>query len=332
MRKFINRIISIILVLVVLTGCLSSCENTNLQSDKINIVTTIFPIYDWTRQIVGENNPKVNTILLERNGVDIHNFQPTADDIITISTCDLLIYVGGESDSWVEDILSDNPNLRTLNLMNYLKNNLTKEEVVEGMDVSSEESDDHGDEHGEEHDEAYDEHVWLSLRLAASVCAQIGLIMNELDPEGKETYVENTDAYIKSLMTLDSQYMQGLMISDFNTILVADRFAFAYLAKDYMLEYYAAFLGCSAETEASFDTIVFLSNKIDELSLKYVLTLENSDGSIASAVIENCNSSDVSILTLNSIQSVSDEDIANGITYISLMESNLQVLKTALGQ
>ncbi len=293
---------------------------------SISVVTTIFPEYDWVKQVVGDVSNVEITMLLD-NGVDLHSYQPTAEDIMKIAQCDLFIYVGGESDEWVEDALAEatNENMKVINLLDVLGNSVKEEEVVEGMEAEEEE------EEGEEEEEPeYDEHVWLSLKNAQILVGAIADYLEEIDAANADVYKNNADTYIQKLATLDGEYEEAVQNASVNTILFGDRFPFRYMVDDYGLDYYAAFVGCSAETEASFETVKFLSDKVNELSLKTVFTIENSDQKIAQTIIENADASDISIATLDSMQSTTSEDVENGETYLSVMESNLEVLKQAL--
>ena len=293
-------------------------------ADRISVVTTIFPEYDWVKQIVGDNSNVELTLLLD-NGVDLHNYQPTAEDIKKIATCDLFIYVGGESDEWAEDAIKTavNPNQQVINLMDVLKDNIKEEEVVEGMEAEDEE------ETGEEEVE-YDEHVWLSLKNAATCVNAIADSLEAIDVANADMYKTNADSYISEINALDAKYADAVNAATGKTLLFGDRFPFRYMVDDYGLDYYAAFVGCSAETEASFETIKFLSEKVDELGLKTVLTIENSDNKIADTIIANTNSKDANILAMDSMQSSTSADYENGVTYLSIMKNNLKVLTEAL--
>lgn len=299
---------------------------TDTTDRKLKIVTTIFPEYDWTRAVLGEREADVDLTMLLDNGTDLHSFQPAVKDIMKVSSCDLLIYVGGESDQWIEDALesAQNKEMKTINLMEVLGDSVKEEETVEGMQESG-----HGHEH-EEDEKEYDEHVWTSLRNASAICDVIAETLEEMDPENKDVYESNAEDYQQKLLTLDAEYQDTVDHAKQNTILFADRFPFRYLVDDYGLSYYAAFSGCSAESEASFKTITFLAGKIDELGLNSVFTIEKSDDRIAQTVIENTKTKDQDILVLNSMQSITSEEIADGETYLSVMEDNLNVLKKAL--
>ena len=257
------------------------------------------------------------------SGIDLHNYQPSTKDILTISDCDLFIYVGGESDKWVSDTLGEarNSDMKVISLMNVLGESIKEEEIKEGMQA---EEDEHSDE------PEYDEHVWLSVKNAELFCGSICETLSDIDPENVDKYRTNLESYKAELSNLDREYQDMIDSKTEKTVLFGDRFPFRYLFDDYGIDYYAAFVGCSAETEASFNTIVTLADKVDELGLDTVFVIENSDTSIAEAIIRNSKSKDQQILTLNSIQSVSSEMIKDGATYISLMEKNCETLGSVL--
>ncbi len=340
MKKFLSLFIAAIMMV----GCLSACSSGNNQAapgnDKIQIVTTIFPEYDWVMNVLGENPSGADVAMLLDSGVDLHSYQPTADDILKISTCDLFIYVGGESDEWVDDALKEatNQDMVVINLLDVLGDSVKEEEVVEGMQAGEH---DHNHEEGEDHDEdehahdqeeevEYDEHVWLSLRNASAFVEVISKSIQTIDPDNADTYKSNSSAYIEKLNALDAEYQAAVDGASCRTLLFGDRFPFRYLVDDYGLDYYAAFVGCSAETEASFETITFLSQKVDELSLQAVMTIEGTDHRIAETIVRNTKSKDQQILTMDSMQSTTAKDVQSGITYLSIMENNLSVLRDAL--
>lgn len=328
MKKFLSVALAAMMVIPSLTGC--SDETTVSSDDTLNIVTTIFPAYDWTNQILGEQAENANVSMLLDSGVDLHSYQASADDIITISNCDMFIYVGGESDAWVEDVLAQttNENLITVNLMDVLGDSVKEEEIIEGMEHEHKEGEDLEEEHEEE--ASNDEHVWLSLKNAKTICDYLAQELAELDAENASAYLANAESYIAELDALDTQYQSVVGEAAFDTLLFADRFPFRYLVDDYALDYFAAFPGCSSETEASFETIIFLADKIDELGLTSVMTIEASGSDIADTVIKNTETADQTVLSLNSMQSVTADNIEDGATYISIMEDNLNVLKEAL--
>ncbi len=369
-KKFISRnskVMSIFAAGVVMAGAFAGCgaaetssavestaaaeetttENTTTteSGDSISVVTTIFPEYDWVKEITAGNDNVDITMLLD-NGVDLHSYQPTAEDIMKIATCDVFIYVGGESDEWVEDALAEatNENMQVVNLLDTLGESVKEEEVVEGMEGHDHEHEEEGEEH--EHDEAeeteeheheheegeveYDEHVWLSLKNSQVLVSAISDAIGAVDSANAELYSSNADSYNEKLADLDSKYQEAVDAANVDTVLFGDRFPFRYMVDDYNLNYYAAFVGCSAETEASFETITFLAGKVDELGLNTVLTIENSDEKIAKTIIENTEAKDAQILSMDSMQSTTSDDVASGASYYSIMESNLEVLTQAL--
>lgn len=395
------KYISVFTAAVLMAGCLAGCgsgaagaENSrngnaaadtsgNMSADtgngeddgKLQIVTTIFPVYDWVVNVLGENPADAEVTMLLDSGVDLHSYQPAAGDIMKISRCDLFIYVGGESDEWVDDALEEavNEDMVVINLLDVLGDDVRVEEVVEGMQADEHE---HGDEdehanddhetdedahndvdektdedahndaddknNGETHDdvkddagtddqdEEYDEHVWLSLRNASVFADSIAGALGAADPDNAVTYAENAELYKEKLSALDAEYSAAVEKGTVKTLLFGDRFPFRYLVDDYGLSYYAAFSGCSAETEASFETISFLSKKVDELSLHTVMTIEGTDHRIAETIIQNTKSKDQQIVTMDSMQSTTSKDVSNGATYLSVMEKNLEALKEAV--
>ena len=331
-----KKVFALVLSLMLFVSCAATGTGF-AESKKISVVSSIFPIYDWVREIVGSDAEHVEITLLLDNGVDLHSYQPTAQDILKISTADLFIYVGGESDEWVEDVLKSamNPGLKAISLVDAMGDEIKMEEIVEGMehehDHDEEEShEDHDEDHDHEHEEEADEHVWLSLRCARQLTAVVADTLSGIDPAFEDHYRANASVYMEKLADLDGQYTETVNNSKFRTILFGDRFPFRYLADDYGLNYYAAFSGCSAESEASFATILFLTQKVDELGLPAVLTIEHPRTRIAETVVQNTAAKDQKILVLDSMQGTTASDIQAGMTYLSVMESNLEVLKEAL--
>ena len=326
-----KKITALLLALFMLVGALAGCgkQNDTNKTDKLSIVTTIFPEYDWVREILGDKADNAEITMLLDNGVDLHSYQPTADDIVKISDCDLFIYVGGESDEWVEDALRNaaNGNMKVINLLEVLGDSVKTEEIVEGM---QEEEHEHEDAEEHEHEEEADEHVWLSLKNAKMLVRVISKALQELDPDNKDIYAANADAYVKKLSALDAEYQAAVDAASNKTILFGDRFPFRYLVDDYGLRYYAAFVGCSAETEAGFETISFLAKRVDEWKLPCVLTIEGAQHKIAETVVRNTTAKNQRVLTMDSMQSTTSKDVKNGTTYLSVMEKNLSVLKEAL--
>lgn len=309
----------LLILLSALTLLLAGCGQKQ-GSQKLQIVAAIFPEYDWVRQIVGDDDSVELTLLVD-DGVDPHSFQPAVSDMVTAANCDLLIYGGGESDQWLTKLEATNPNRETLVLLPLLGEQAHQEEVVEGMEAHEEDE--------PEGDAEMDEHVWLSLRNASFFCQAITDALCRLNPEKADTYRANLAAYQQQLNALDVEYQQAVSAASQHTIVVCDRFPFRYLVEDYGLSYYAAFPGCSAETGASFETVVFLSNKVKELNLSALLVTESSDGRMAKTVAQNAGNEQMPVLTLNSMQSVSAEQ-AKALRYLSVMTDNLTVLQQAL--
>ena len=506
MKKIITLVLALAMAVSLFTGCgkKNNAETGESDSNKLSVVTTIFPEYDWVREILGGKAESTDLTMLLDNGVDLHSYQPTADDIVKISDCDLFIYVGGESDEWVKNVLKNavNKKMKVINLLEMLGDSVKMEEIVEGMQedghdhghshdeqltendiedrtlsdfagawkslhpfllngdldrfcehraeededssttkdtywekykaswqcdaekisingdtitftyadgktVSAEytyagyqpkrndegkirsvryqfettsadapkyvQFNDHGHEPGKaehfhiyfgndgfdalmsdktnpffvkdalsvedildelmghDHGEEKDEHVWLSLKNAKTLVGAIADALQELDPDNKDTYAANASAYIEELSALDGAYQSAVDGAARKTVLFGDRFPFRYLVDDYGLSYYAAFAGCSAESEASFETVSFLAKKVDELKLPCVLTIEGKNHKLAETIVQSTAGKNQKVLTMDSMQSMTSKDAANGATYLSVMEQNLSVLKEALG-
>ena len=506
MKKIITLVLALAMAVSLFTGCgkKNNAETGESDSNKLSVVTTIFPEYDWVKEILGDKTGSTDLTMLLDNGVDLHSYQPTADDIVKISDCDLFVYGGGESDGWVESVLKNaaNKKMKVINLLEMLGDSVKTEEIVEGMQedghdhghshdeqltendiedrtlsdfagawkslhpyllngdldkfcehraeededssttkdtylekykaswqcdaekisiegnnitftyadgktVSAEytyagyqpkrndegeirsvryqfettsadapkyvQFNDHGHEPGEaehfhiyfgndgfdalmsaktnpffvkdalsvedildelmghDHGEEKDEHVWLSLKNAKTLVSAIADALQELDPDNKDTYAANASAYIEKLSALDGAYQSAVDGAARKTVLFGDRFPFRYLVDDYGLSYYAAFAGCSAESEASFETVSFLAKKVDELKLPCVLTIEGKNHKLAETIVQSTAGKKQKVLTMDSMQSMTSKDAANGATYLSVMEQNLSVLKEALG-
>ena len=347
--------------ITVLTGCGNGAEaeKQTESTEKATIICTVFPEYDWVCAILGDLKEEYDVQLLLNSGVDIHSYQPTAEDIARISKCDLFVYTGGVSENWIEDTLKGavNDQMQVVTLMDELGERVKTEEIVEGMEhhhedegVYAEDGHAHVDEEvyaedghvheGEEglaedehaHEEAtgYDEHVWLSLKNAEILVDSLAEALALMDEENAGVFEENAAAYIEKLEQLDGAYEKAVEEAELDTLLFGDRFPFRYLTEDYGLNYYAAFTGCSAETEASFETIAFLAEKLDELELPAVMVIESSDQKLAQTIIGSTQKKDQRILVMNSLQSVNRTDMENGASYLSIMEENLEVLKEAL--
>ncbi len=314
-----KRIFSILMIAALCLSLLAGCGTVGGGDEgKLHIICTIFPQYDWTREVLGDRIDDVKLTLLMDNGADLHNYQSTTDDMIQIAACDLFLYNGGTSDNWAADALKNptNPERQVVGFMEVL--HLLDEEQCEL------------DHDHEDHEHTVDEHFWLSLRLAMQGVDLIAEKLAAIDPDHAEVYRTNSAAYQEKLMNLDKGILEDLSTAKRNTLLFADRFPFGYMTKDYGIETFAAFSGCSAETEASFETIAMLSGKVEEKQLPAVMVIESGDQTIAKTVIANTKTKDQKILVLDSLQSVTKKRIEAGETYYSIMEKNRSVLYEAL--
>lgn len=310
----------ILLITIILLGAfiLNACNTEKIEKPekaKINVVTSIFSSYDWVREIAKDTS--VNIVNLTDNGVNLHNYDPTPEDISKVLKSDLFIYVGSHSDRWASKIVKDNPELNSIKLTGILKDNLLSEEIKEGMEDPD--ACPCGDDHHKGHK---DEHVWLSLKNAKIAAKEISAKLKEINPDDAKTYDKNLNDYINKLDELDKKYAEKISASKNKTLVFGDRFPFRYLFNDYGLDYYAAFFGCSAESEASFETVLFLVKKIDELGLDYVYSLSDSDHKIAQTITDNIKK-DVKILNLNSLETVRSTD---NTSYLEVMEQNLEAI------
>ncbi len=315
-----KKILLIVILIISLTSC-SGQSSVALENEKINIVTTTFATYDWVMEIIKGNEDAFEVVYLLDSGMDLHSYQPTAEDIVKVDSADLFIYVGGESEKWVNEILKDvtNKNLKELNLIEAIKEEALLVEVNEGMESESE---------GE--DTEYDEHLWLSVKNAKLLCMKIMNAICIIDNDNSKLYGSNLNAYLEKLDKLDSKFYTMIDDSTKDTLLFGDRFPFRYFVEDYGLNYYAPFVGCSAETEASFETVIFLSNKLDEYDLDYCLTVDDGNKKLATTIIENSNKPSCEILSLNSMQRLTSKDIETGVSYLDIMEENYLVFEKAL--
>ena len=308
MLKKVICVFLAVLMLLSLIGCSGEKKN-----DKYKIICSVFPIYDWVKSCTsGIENLEVSFIV--DSGTDTHSYNATTGDIAAISDADMLIYVGGESDEWIAKVLAN------------LKDKGPKD--IKLLDSVCALDHDHGDDH--EHT-AYDEHIWLSLKNASSLVQTIADAISAELPEASEIISKNSKEYISKITELDKRLEAKIASAPIKTLLFADRFPFGYLTEDYSLEYHAAFSGCSADSEASFETIAGLAKKLDELALPYVLVLESSDKRLAETVIASTVSKSASILVIDSMQSITEKDVSGGATYLSIMESNAKVIAKALG-
>lgn len=341
-------------VTLLLAACGTKSE-TDGAAKKVSVIAVTYPQYDWFKNVLGGRADAVDLKLLIKNGADLHSYQPSAQDIAAIASADMVVYVGGESDEWIEKALAATPKEGRIevNMMKVLGDRVKEEEVVEGMEHHHE----HGEEaegpehehhehakvtepaeatsehhhHDEEEEVENDEHIWLSLKNAEILVKALAESIAKLDTAHATEYHMNAALYIAKISALDAQYRATMENATLKTILFGDRFPFRYLVDDYGIKYYAAFVGCSAESEASFETITFLAGKMDSLALPAIFTIDGSDGKIARAILDaSKKSKNAEVLMLNSMQSVKDEQIKAGADYLSIMRGNLEVLKKAI--
>ena len=346
MKKYIGIGLSILVAIMMVLGCAkkestgsseaesgssvtessSVAESNSEETKKLSIVTTIFPAYDWVKQVVGDNKNVEISFLIDK-GVDLHSYQASAADIAKITDSDLFVYVGGESDDWAEDIIKENPNLKYINMVDSIGEAALAEELVEGMQ-DEEEHDNESEEHAnEEGEEEIDEHVWLSIKNAETIVSAIEAKLAEIDPDNKAEYEKNANDYLAKLDELDKEYKDTLSSIQNKTIIVGDRFPFRYLVNEYGIKYYAAFTGCDAGSEASFETVKFLANKMDELNMSDIFIIDGSKGDLAKTIVENTKDKNAKVLVLDSMQSTKSSDNAS---YLDIMKKNLEVLKEVL--
>ena len=330
-NKIAAAALSLLLSAVSLTGCASANIDKPGQSadDTPSILCAAFAEYDWTRQILGDNPANINLQLLNGSGMDMHSYQPSVADMVKIADADLMIYTGGDSEFWIEDALesSETPGRQALSFMEVFSSDHDMADRY-----TSDEHDEHGDhDHGEGgHVHSTDEHLWLSPVMAPEFINAITEAVIALDPANEQYYKDNASDYIDKIRALSTRFAEATGSADHTTLLFADRYPFKYLLEDYGLGHVAAFPGCSAETEASFDTILALSETVDQLDLNAVIILHKSKPDLAQTVINNSSKKDAQVLILNSMQSVTKSDIADGATWLSIMESNLEALSLAL--
>lgn len=314
---------SVIILTLIILGAfgLSRLRNSKLPTA---VVSTIFPGYDFARAVTGDST---KLKMLVPPGTEIHAFEPTPQDIIDITSSDLFIYVGGESDEWVERLLENNeiPANKTLRLMDIIEP--LEEEHVEGME--EEHDHDHHEDKHEDHENhiEYDEHIWTSPVNAAKIVEAIKDKLTEIYPSNAALYQSNTEAYINRLFSIDYQIRSLVNNSSKKELIFGDRFPFRYFTNEYGLDYFAAFPGCSEQTEASSSTIAFLIDKVKADDIKVVLKIELTDGKLANTIAE---ATGAKVYELNSAHNISLSDFDSGLTYADIMEENLKVLKEAL--
>ena len=312
-----KKIISIIIIAVMLLCGLCGCGNKSSENDgRLKVVATIFPAYDFTRQISGD---LIDLEMLLAPETESHSFEPTLQDIAAVQSCDLFIYIGGESEAWADKVLStiDTSEITVLRLMDY----------VEPLCA---EDDGHIHEHGHEHDGCegeFDDHIWTSPKNAALMVCAIQDALCAIDAENADSYIETTGLYLNELSSLDKQLTELTAQAARHTIIFAERFPFRYLAADYGLDYHAAFSGCGGDTEPSLATIASLVDIIESEKIPVVFFIEFSDETVADTI---CQSTGAKKLLLHSCHNLTREELNGGANYVDLMQQNIENLREAL--
>ncbi|KAB1439873.1 metal ABC transporter substrate-binding protein [Candidatus Galacturonibacter soehngenii] len=322
MKNKIKVIMLTVLLVTVLVSCTkNSPANTTVEgeNEKLTVVTTLFPYYDFVRQIAGD---KVNNMMLLSPGMDAHSFEPTPANMIDVQKADVFIYNGGEMENWVEQILkaTENKNQVSLRMMDYVKT--VVEEEKEGMETEEEE------EEGLEEPE-YDEHIWTSPVNAQKLVETICETLMQADEKNASYYEANAKKYLEELKELDASFQGVVNQATKKIMIVGDKFPLRYLVDEYGLDYRAAFSGCTTQTEPSADTIAYLINITKEEQVNAVFHMELSNGKIADTISE---ATGAKVLTFHSTHNVTKEDFEKGVTYLELMRQNVKVLQEGLNE
>lgn len=296
-----------------LCACSSESGYSNSDSGKLKIISTVFPPYDLARQIAGDN---AEISILLPPGSEIHNYEPSAKDMIAIRNCDIFLYIGGENEQWAEKLINSNDT-----------ENVTAVKLIDYVPTLSEDEDEHDHDHDHDHEHETDEHIWTSPKNAQLMLSAVYDAICKVDPSNKQTYTKNKDAYAKQLSDLDNAYRSAVDNAKNKTIVLADKFPFRYLAHEYGLEFSAAFAACSDESEPGVSTMIKLTKTIKENNIPAVYYLEFSSTKIADTL---CDETGATKLMLHSCHNVSKQDIENNISYVDLMKQNLENLKLTL--
>ena len=307
-------LLALLCLFPIFVGC-GKKENT----DKLQILCTVFPLYDWVRNVVGESDT-VEVSLLITNGADLHSYQPSAEDMMRIASADLFFFVGGPSDAWIEEAL------RTQASNTRIDIKMTEIPEIRLREICSDSADEH---HGHEHG-ALDEHLWLSLENAMTATDYVCEKLCAINETEAENYRNNTTNYKEALSSLHQEYIALTATTTEPMLLCADRFPFVYLAEDYGIRYVAAFEGCSTDASATPDTVLRLAGALDEHQLRTIIVTERSDQQLANSVRAASQAKDQSILSLNSMQSVTGKEAEAGADYVTIMKKNLETLRQAL--
>ena len=319
--------IMIVAIMLFSVFSLTGCNNKNNES-KITIISTGFPGYDFARAVT-KNSKDVEVKMLLKPGAEMHDFEPTPQDIKNIKNSDIFIYVGGDSDEWIEDVLDDidTDKTKVIKLMDLV--NVVEEEHVEGMEEHHHDEDDEEHEEDHEHEEEieYDEHVWTNPINAITITNKLKDEVIKIDNSNKELYEKNASNYVNELTNIDNEIKDIVKNGKRKEIIFGDRFPLRYFVDEYGLSYYAAFPGCSEQTEASAKTISFLINKVKEDKIPVVFHIELSNGKIANTIAKETGAK---VLEFKTAHNISQKDFDAGVTYVDIMKDNIKVLKEAL--
>lgn len=315
LKRKLLAVITAAATVLSLCACSSESGYSNSYSGKLKIISTVFPPYDLARQIAGDN---AEISILLPPGSEIHNYEPSAKDMIAIRNCDIFLYIGGENEQWAEKLINSNDT-----------ENVTAVKLIDYVPALSEDEDehDHDHDHDHEHEHETDEHIWTSPKNAQLMLSAVYDAICKVDPSGKQTYTKNKDAYAKQLSDLDNAYRSAVDNAKNKTIVLADKFPFRYLAHEYGLEFSAAFAACSDESEPGVSTMIKLTKTIKENNIPAVYYLEFSSTKIADTL---CDETGATKLMLHSCHNVSKHDIENNVSYVDLMKQNLENLKLTL--
>lgn len=321
-NKALSIIGGILAIAIIIGASIFMVAKLNQNKKTGDIISSGFVGYDFARAITGDES---DISMLLKPGAEMHDFEPTPEDIINIKNADLFIYVGGESDEWVEELLTDNeiPEEKTLRLMDLVE--VKEEELSEGMEAH-EDHEEHEHDHDEEEVE-YDEHIWTSPVNAIKLINGIKDKLSNIHPENKDIYEKNANTYISRLSDIDREIRNVVANSNKKELIFGDRFPFRYFTDEYGLSYYAAFPGCSEQTEASSKTVAFLIDKAKSDGIKTILKIELTSDKLAKSIADEVGAK---VMTLNATHNISSEDFEKGVTYAEIMESNIDVLKEAL--
>lgn len=314
MKRIVKIVGGFVVVVLVTVGILLGLNSGRKSDEKISIVATNFPAYDFARAVAGD---KAEIKMLIQPGTEAHSFEPTPQDMIDIKNSELFIYTGGESDAWIEEMMSDIDANKTQTLKMMDVSNVVEDGMMGGMEFEPE----------DEVSIGYDEHVWTSLRNSISIVESVRDKLVKISPENESEFERNAGMYINKLMELDKKFQEVVEEASRHVIVFGDRFPLRYFAYDYGLEAYAAFPGCSEQTEASSKTIAFLVDKVKEEKIPVVFKIEMSSGKIAETI---ANETGAKVLKFHSMQNITSEEFDFGFTYVRLMENNLRVLEVAL--